>query len=313
MKDVLKHAMQQLEWGCGWLESMYWQKQAARTDIDGVQMSDSIDLLSRVLAEKSFKAGAVRLVTELALLFKCDRVSLGLIEGQSVKICQLSNSAQFGKKMNLIRCIEDAMNESADQHMPIVVPLHEDGDTKIVLAHKELCDLQRSTSVMSVPLYVNQDLVGALTLERDEGDTFSIRTADYCEGVTALAISALQEKRMNDRHILVKVADSFKQQLSYLFGEEHYTYKIVSAGIPVTLLFLVFYQTSYRLSSDAILENDIRRSIVAPFDGYIDSALARAGDSISKGQLILSLDMKDLRLEKLKWLKSERKTESSLS
>jgi len=107
-KKALKYAMQQLQWGCGWLESMYWHELAVNTDKDSVRLSDSVDLLAKVLAENSFNAAAIRLVSELALLFKCDRVSIGLIHNKSIRISHLSHSAQFGKQMNLVRCIEAA-------------------------------------------------------------------------------------------------------------------------------------------------------------------------------------------------------------
>jgi len=306
-KKALKYAMQQLQWGCGWLESMYWHELAVNTDKDSVRLSDSVDLLAKVLAENSFNAAAIRLVSELALLFKCDRVSIGLIHNKSIRISHLSHSAQFGKKMNLVRCIEAAMDEAVDQKESIIYPSLQVDSPEILLAHSELLDLQDSTSVMTIPLYVDYETFGAITLERNSDDTFSSEDVGFCEAVTALATGLLREKRVNDEHILLKIAASFKKQLSYLFGKEHYLYKTVVLSGAAVLLFLAFYQTDYRLSADAMLESDIRRSIVAPFDGYIDKALVRAGDLVSNKQPVLSLDVKDLHLERLKWLSQKEK------
>jgi multidrug efflux pump subunit AcrA (membrane-fusion protein) len=81
----------------------------------------------------------------------------------------------------------------------------------------------------------------------------------------------------------------------------------------VVLLLLacaVFLSTAkgvYRLSADARIENAIQRAIVAPYDGYIDDAVVRAGDLVSAGQTLVAMDDKDLRLEKLKWISEQGK------
>ena len=58
-------------------------------------------------------------------------------------------------------------------------------------------------------------------------------------------------------------------------------------------------EKDYRLAADTTLEGAVRRAVVAPFDGFIDQAAARAGDRVEKGQLLCTLDDRDLRLEKL--------------
>ncbi len=68
---------------------------------------------------------------------------------------------------------------------------------------------------------------------------------------------------------------------------------------------LAFYPASFRISADAALEGDSQRVSVVPFDGYIDTASVRAGDIVEPGQVLATLDDKDLRIEVLRW-ESER-------
>lgn len=58
----------------------------------------------------------------------------------------------------------------------------------------------------------------------------------------------------------------------------------------------------YRVSAPASLEGKIQRVIVAPFDGYIASANARAGENVSAGDVIAELDSKDLLLQKQRYM-----------
>jgi len=57
----------------------------------------------------------------------------------------------------------------------------------------------------------------------------------------------------------------------------------------------------FRISSDASLEAGISRVIVAPQQGHIATAQVRAGDLVREGDLLATLDDRDLRLELRKW------------
>ena len=55
----------------------------------------------------------------------------------------------------------------------------------------------------------------------------------------------------------------------------------------------------YRIAADSTLEGTVRRAIVAPFEGYIESAPARAGDQVRAGELLSRMDDRDLRLDRI--------------
>jgi multidrug resistance efflux pump len=48
---------------------------------------------------------------------------------------------------------------------------------------------------------------------------------------------------------------------------------------------------------------------VAPFQGYVAEASVRAGDTVRKGQALASLDDRDLRLERARWLSEREQAE----
>ena len=67
------------------------------------------------------------------------------------------------------------------------------------------------------------------------------------------------------------------------------------------MVFFAFYKDDYRVTADARVEGRIQRVLVAPFDGYIASQAARAGDQVSSGTVLATLDDRDLSLEHLRW------------
>ena len=55
------------------------------------------------------------------------------------------------------------------------------------------------------------------------------------------------------------------------------------------------------MSARTLIEGQLQRATVAPFDGYVASASARAGDVVSKGQVLAELDDREIRLELARW------------
>ena len=63
----------------------------------------------------------------------------------------------------------------------------------------------------------------------------------------------------------------------------------------------------YRITADATLEGTVHRAIAAPIAGYLAEANVRAGDLVERGSLMATLDDRDLRLERLKWVTQRSK------
>src|SRR5437773_2548786 len=60
-----------------------------------------------------------------------------------------------------------------------------------------------------------------------------------------------------------------------------------------------------RVSAKTVMEGEVQRAAVAPFDGYVAQSLVRAGDTVKKGQVLARLDERELKLEQTR-LASER-------
>ncbi|MBG7602975.1 MAG: HlyD family efflux transporter periplasmic adaptor subunit [Gammaproteobacteria bacterium] len=156
-------------------------------------------------------------------------------------------------------------------------------------------------------------MTGALTLERSGSESFDARDAELCKHIGALVGPVLESKRKDDRWLIVKAWDAAHSLLSKLIGPRHVGFKLAAAAIIGVILFSLFAEGEYRVSADAALEGTIQRVVSAPITGYIAEANVRAGDIVQKGDLMCTLDDKDLRLEKVKWQgqKEERLREYS--
>lgn len=307
-ESELSMVLHELQWGAAWVELRQTRERYLDRESTFGRLSTSVDLLSRVLPEAGFDRAAMRLVTELAINLNSDLVSIGFLQGKSVKLAHLSHSAEFGSDMNLVRNLEDAMDEALDQRAAIIVPAGADKPSNLVMvAHKNLSELQAQQSVMTVPLVVADHWVGAITLQRDVDQPFTQADLRYCESIAGLAISALEEKRFNDRPLYKKVGEALEEQLIRVTGPGYVGRKLILATLVLVTVIFAFLPGDYRLSSEASIQTISQRVIAAPFDGYIKEARVRAGDVVQAGDILVSFDDRDLLLEQLKWRSQQNK------
>ncbi|MEN8205401.1 MAG: HlyD family efflux transporter periplasmic adaptor subunit [Pseudomonadota bacterium] len=300
-QDEIRNVMRQLQWGCAWLEVLVRRQQDLNDDAQRERTSLAFDMVATVLEHDRFQDACNAVVTDLALRLECDPVSIGFVRRGRITVKAVSHAAQFGQRMNLIRSIAGAMDEAVDQKAVVLYPAREDWEYRVTRSHAELASSHQIGSVLTVPLHSSGQVFGALTFERPPGMDFDEATVDLCDAVGSVIGPILDEKRHNDRLVLWKVGESVWQQLKRLFGPHHFGRKLVTAIASLLIVFFLFVTGNYRVTSPAVLEGLVQRTIVAPFDGYVAAQYARAGEQVKDNQVLAELDDKDLALERIRW------------
>jgi RND family efflux transporter MFP subunit len=308
-ESALRELVQRLGWGIGWIEALARRK----TFTSKARLVAVLDLIATSLQHDRFQAAATAVVTELATTLACERVSIGFMRSKHIRVRALSHSAAFGKKTNLIRALGNAMDEAADQLATVVYPGHKGGPFQVTRAHAELVQQHGAGTVCTIPLTEGGELLGALSLERPVGDAFDARTVELCEHAALLVGPVLDVKRKEDRWLIHKAWDTTATHLRHLIGPRHVALKLWVAVAAVAIMFLSFAEGDYQVTADAVLEGTVQRAVAAPMPGYIAEAGARAGDVVRGGDLLATIDDRDLRLERLKWLsqRAQRQREYS--
>ncbi len=304
-------AMRQLQWGVAYLRDRGAQELVADSAAERLRSAAVLDLLGVTLDEEKFQGSALAAVTHLALAFACDRVAVGMFRRGSTKVAAVSHSASFGKQMVLIRRLGAAMDEAIDQRAVIVYPPPADDAAVATAAHKELAEETGSPLLLTIPMLVRDGFAGAVVFERPQGRMFTEGEVDTLAAAVAALGPVLEERRQNDRWIGFKIADAFGSVLRRLFGPAHAGLKATAAALLLLAGFLSFATGTYEVSAKADLQGMVRRAVVAPLDGFIKLAPARAGDRVEEGELLAALDDADLTLERLRWTteRSQRQIE----
>jgi multidrug resistance efflux pump len=293
--------LQLMQWGAMWMESMAVQHVPAPVDHSPL----ILELVAASLEQAPLRAVVMKIANLLAEQLECERVSVGLCHGMQIRLEALSQVSRFDRRSQLMRAIETAMEEAVDQETTLIEPEDSEHTPLVTRAHAQLAKHQGNHSICTIPLPGSTKSIGAITLERDANRPFDHDTAALCTTIATLIGPALELKRQEARPLTIKVIGALSSGAARLFGRNHLKLKLVLLSAVVLLALLSILQGEYRITSPATIEGQIQQAVVAPQKGYILTAGARAGDLVKKGDLLASLDDRDLRLQRQKW-QSER-------
>jgi RND family efflux transporter MFP subunit len=297
---VLAAAMRQLQWGVAWLRERLLQHRLTRLQLPSENRRVVLDALATALETRGLEATARAVATDLARAFDCERVSIGMSHRGHVRLAAISHSAHFGRQMSLTQLLCEAMEESLDQRSAVLFPPPAD-DFLVCRAHRQLAESHAAGTTLTLPMLSHDGFVGAITLERRPDRPFAAGEIAVLDMVSGALAPVFEERFENDRWLIRKAGDSIWREIERLFGPHYAARKLIAlAGLALAFVFFLWTDT-YRVTADATIEGRVQRAIAASFNGFVRDAPRRAGDVVREGDVVATLDDRDLVLERLKW------------
>lgn len=301
-----------LRWGSGWLALRLGEAGQDERSALRERLMTALDLLMLTLGEGRSDAACQAVATEAAVRLGCDRVAIGFARGKAtVRLAALSHTADFARRLDLVRALEAAMTEAADQGQPIRLGDHDEAPDADGLVRRDHATLARDYGnglILSVPFAMpardgGADLPehGVFIFEWPEDAGVDPQAEVLASALPAILGHALVTKRRQERPLHQRLGDAGRRLGHRLLGPRHVAFKLGSLALVAALLFAVFATGDFRISGDATLEGRVRRLIVAPFDGFVASAQARAGQVVKEGDTLATLDDRELQLEASRW------------
>lgn len=293
-------AVKLVNWGAGWLIGLLHQRDLAAQRQHLRQGGFLLDTLLGLLAERSPREAALAVVNRLGREFDSPQVLLALARGRTLQLLALSHAAWFDEKAGLLRQATQAMHEAMDQRQRIVWPPAEGAATALVTsAHRRYAEEAGAQALVSLPLMHDGQVAGVLMLERRSALTAA--DIDYLDSVAIGLAPALMLQREAHEGALARARRTARRSLEALMGPRYPALKLAGGVLGVVLLLLAVIPVPFRIASQALVEGSVQRAAVAPFEGYLREAPARAGDVVKAGQVLATLDDRDLKLEKVRW------------
>ena len=300
----LQRALVALQWGGAWFTSVLLREALAAIEPHTQHAVLALDLVHVALEQEDLQETALALVNALATRRGLRRASIGVIRQGQVKLLVVSHAAHTPTKANAALILQAAMEEALDQCATVCYPLGERADRPalhITLAHAELLKQGDAVGVISAILMQTGQPFGVLSCEYATGRFEPDAETPVIEAIAGLLGPALAQQLQLDAWVSGKLRRKTRQFWTHLFGPYHAKLKLLALAAVATLGFLLLAAGEFRISARTVLEGQIQRAAVAPFDGYIDTALVRAGDRVRKDQVLATLDEHDLALEQVRW------------
>ncbi len=295
----LARTMQLAHWGAGWLIELFSQREQTRQQQRTDELGELLDLLLGAQTAPSFREAMLAIVNRLAHRFDCHQVQLGIDRGRTLRVLAVSNSAWFDERTGLVHQSLQAMNEAFDQRTRIVWPQPPEAGAVIAQAHRRYAEESGSAAVCSLPLEAAGRVIGVLTLER--GPAFTAAELDALDTAAAAVASTVDMRREASEGLFAHARRVGRKALARITDTSHPGLKLLGATAALALLVLGTLPVAWRIAAPASVEGSLQRAAVAPFEGYLREAPARAGDVVKAGQLLARLEDKDLRLEQVRW------------
>lgn len=295
-KDAVRSSLAMAEVLAGYISGHQARSALKRTQLSTFALDLATRLIASVNNAPNFKGASMQLCNDLAKQFAVDRVALGWVVNDVVRVQALSDIEHFDRRTQMVQKLANAMDECLDQEQPILFPAPpadgEQGDVllsqAIVHAHRELAAGNAKLRVCSLPLRDTSDtpegqVVGVVTIEHAGDGAIDLNTIELMQAAMDLIAPMLKTRRNDDRALPLRAWDSLRRSAAWFVGPKHTVWKLVGILTISVFLFLTFYKTTYRPSAEATLEPRVRRVVSAPFDGVVK----RVGDKIEPGAKVV--------------------------
>jgi len=302
--DELYKVLIVIEYCNSWLELRLGRNLLKNLDQHNQRQHLVIDSIAHVLGERDFEHAALRFVNLLGRHLQVERVVLGFIKDTELVIHSESDSSGQSKKHELIKLTTKAMQEATDQQESILWPVQKELN-QVTVAHSKLAEEEGQRALMTIPLVDKELCYGALLFDRSADEPFSKEEQLSAEALANFVGVVLEEKHQSNLPLYAYFQRSFKNQLSHLLGPGYLGRKITFLSVILLTLFLSFMPGTYNIGADAVIEGAELRAIIVPFDGYLQSANLRAGDSVPAGGQLAELDTRQSRLQRMSWISQQ--------
>ncbi len=277
----------------GNFEGFLWSQRALAEAERTARLRETLEMLDAAQRGASAKSMASLFCDELRRRFGCSRVTVGLVQGHDIRAVAISGADTIDRRNPAVEALEAAMDECADQDIEVMFPQSDElapAERRVVRAHGELSRSFGPSSIVSLPLRVDGDLVGVAVLERDAEDPFPPGSLGLLRLVAEFIGPAVWTRRLADRGILAVSRDRVLDLGSAIVGPRHTLLKLV--GVLAIFVFVVLAALPIPdvVSAEAETKAAVQRAVTPPYQGYLEWVGVKPGDEVTAGQLLARMD-----------------------
>ncbi|MDJ0387712.1 efflux RND transporter periplasmic adaptor subunit [Roseomonas sp. E05] len=295
-RSVLPHldrVTRLVQWGLGWF---------GRAGQGNAMPSpgQAVEWLGLVTGAGDADTALEAVCSMLAGQWSLARVSIGFGGAGKMRLRATSRGRLSTLQTDFVIALKAAMEEAVEAGTALAVPPPE-GQLAAIGAHQRLCRAHGVAWSATLPVRLPDARGGAgwvaMTLQGDGAAPQPDQIAGW-QAVAAQVAPLLALRLRADRGLLGHAGALVRGA-----GAGRAAWKPVLALAAVAALVgTALFPVPFRVNARATLEGTVKRSIAAPFDGYLVEAAVRPGDRVAAGTVLARMDDRELRLQKLDYV-----------
>ena len=228
-----------------------------------------------------------------------EQVTLGLTRQRDIRLLAISGMEEIPGNTPGIKALQQALAVGLDRgdvtvvQKPNQVPDQLESSTCRV--HQFWHQMAAGSSVASIPLFVENSCIAVIGL-RKSGPFVQ----DDIERARVLAQSFAPALPLVDRaswSLVHHLTDSMRQTMATVFSWKKLGFKLTLILLAVFLTWVAFGKKEYQVLASCKIVPEHTNIVSAPFEGKIARVLVRPGQQVEKGQPLVEMDTRDLKLE----------------
>ena len=280
------------------------QRKAEASEKSLSEISRVVDLGLIIGESAHFGEAANRLCNELETELAAMRVTLGWRKKGLMELIATNHGGRIRNDTETAGALGRAMDEAAEQDCEVGVPSIKGAE--INRQHKAFSEAHANCQVVSLPLRKDGEVHGSVTVEyAQESSGITQERVDALRVVLDLVSPQLVNLYQKSGWVGARAWRSVRRRFASLLGYRHTGWKLAGLIVIFTFVLSCVIPITHTVNAPFLLRTKASADLTAPFSGYIDTVNANVGDTVKKGQLLVTLDQRELLMQQTE-LKAER-------
>lgn len=268
------------------------------------EISRVVDLGLIIGESAHFGEAASRLCNELETELKAMRVTLGWRKKGLMELVATNHGGRMRNDTETAGALGRAMDEAAEQDCEVGVPAVEGAE--INRQHKAFSESHGNCRIVTLPLRDRNGVHGAVSVEYpQESEGMSQEQIDALRVVLDLVSPQLVTLFERSGWVGARIWRSIRRRFASLLGYRHTGWKLTGLIALLGFGLCCIIPITHKVKAPFVLRTKASADLTAPFAGYIDTVLVDVGEVVKKGQLLATLDRRELVMQRTE-LEAER-------
>lgn len=266
-----------------------------------------IDDFARVLA----RAGRYRSIHEFAFAitnavkqrYGCEQVSLGLLNGDALKVVCISGLEQVNERSPGVHHIEQSMCECLDACAVITEQDRDQWASETTnrggLLHARWRAAAGGVSIVSIPLFAGDRPAGVLSMTRVATDPFKPEELESLQKLLTPLAAAIPLVHKSTRSLKSHTRASIEDTARWIARPRSNSKRIAVGAAVLLVLWFTFKPTMYRVTAQATVVAAAEVIVASTLDTAVSDVLVRSGDRVAAGQPLIRLDTSTLEVQRV--------------